>query len=131
MARWWMAVAPAVWVGCSGSDEAHECEGGTATCESALIVNLPDPRTQFTLTLSDTQGMDIVVDCPAQDTGIDGDGTYTWVCGSGRATIETYKPFGETVTVQLGASPPRDFQPEYQRGGDFCGNVCTSGSIQL
>jgi hypothetical protein len=127
--RWFLFAAVAA--GCSGDDEVRACETGPATCDSSLIVNLPDPRTEFTLTLTDTEGMDILVDCPAQDTGLAGDGTYSWVCGQGRATINTWKPFGDTVTVRLGASPERDFQPDYQRGGDFCGNVCTQGSIQL
>ena len=129
MARWSMILA--LLVGCSGDGGPHECENGVATCDSSLIVNLPDPRTDFMLAVSDTQGMDLVIDCPAMDTGVASEGAYTWFCGQGRATINTWKPFGETVTVRLGSSPARDFTPSYSRGGDRCGNTCNTGIIDL
>lgn len=114
-----------------GGDEPHECDAGTPTCDSSLVVLLPDPRTDFTITVSDDNGLDLVITCPDPDTGADVFGDYTVICGEGRVTIETFRSFSTNVVVRLEETFDRTFTPDYQKGGDYCGNVCTTGTIQL
>lgn len=113
-----------------GGDEPHDCDAGTPTCDSNLVVLLPDPRLDFTLQLTGADGLDLSIVCPAPDTGGDF-GDYTVVCGEGRVTIETFRSFPDTIEVRLEQTPPKTYTPDYQRGGDFCGNPCRSGTIQL
>ena len=123
----WLALCS---LACSG-DEVHPCDEGTPTCQSSLVVLLPDERVTFTLTLDDGQGLDITVGCPDPDAGMNVVDGYTLTCGAGRLTIETNTSFGDTVIVQLEESVPETHEPNYQKGGDFCGNPCTIGTIQL
>jgi hypothetical protein len=121
----------AIVVACSGPDEPHPCDEGTPTCESALVVALPDPRTAFTIHVDDTEGMSLDVDCPIPDTGSEQLGDYSVICGAGRLTISTFRFFGDTIDVQLEESEVRSFTPDYQKGADYCGNTCTTGTVQL
>ncbi len=119
-------------VACSGDDVVRECESeATSTCDSTLKVQFPDDRTEFRLTLNDTEGMALTFDCPTEK----GDATvfenYSWVCGQGEATISTHRFFGQDVIVQVGSSVPNEYTPQYQRGGDFCGNPCTNGVVDI
>lgn len=127
----WLALLVVV-SSCSGK-EPHPCDEGTPTCDSSLIVLLPDPRTEFTLTLKDDAGLDIVVDCPLPEENADGVfGDYTVICGGGRLTLQTFHYFSDVISVQLEEAEPRDLPSEtYQRGGDFCGNACSTGTVQL
>ncbi|MEQ1504535.1 MAG: hypothetical protein ABMB14_20015 [Myxococcota bacterium] len=113
------------------ADEPHECDNGTPTCESSLVVLFPDPRVDFTVHVSDPLGLDLSVDCPLAEGASDVVGDYTLACGAGRLTITTFRAFGETVDVAVEEVPARTFTPDYQFGGDFCGNACTTGSVQL
>jgi hypothetical protein len=119
---------------CSGEDP-HPCDDGVPTCDSSLVVLLEegDLRTEFTLTLKDDVGLDIVVDCPLPEENADGVfDDYTVICGGGRLTISTFRYFSDVISVQLEESPPRDLPVEPQsKGGDFCGNTCTNGTVQL
>lgn len=126
----WMALA-ALCAACSGDDTPRECDAGTPTCDSSLILNLPDDRTIFILEVTDNLGMDLTIECPDADTGLDTLDGYTWTCGTGRATIDAHVLFGDTVEVGVGATPPKPYTPDYQRGGDFCGNSCNIGTIDL
>jgi hypothetical protein len=120
----------AVWAGCSGDDPA--CDSKEPDCESSLVVLLPDDRTDFLLTVTDDVGLDVRAECPELETDTAADfGDYVVTCGGGRLTIETFRYFAEEVTVQLGAAPEIVFTPDYQRGGDACGNPCNTGTIQL
>lgn len=119
-----------IGLSCSGG-EPHPCDDGTPTCDSSLLVLLPDPRTEFTLAVSDELGLDITVDCPLADATDNQLGDYTVYCGAGRLQIDTFRHFGDAVDVQLEEAQTRDFSPDYSKGGDFCGNACTSGTIQL
>jgi hypothetical protein len=130
--RRWTVVALAFGVGCSGG-EVHECDAGTPTCESTLLILLPDPRTDFNLTVSDGEDLDLEVRCPLQEGAEDSgsSGPYTLFCGAGRLQIDTYLSFGDQVQVQLEQAEARDFEPRYSKGADYCGNPCTQGTIQL
>lgn len=124
----WAGLALAA--GCSGG-EPHACDGGTPTCDSALVILLPDPRTDFRLYVTDELGMDVTMDCPVTDPATEQQGDYDLVCGGGRLSIGTFRSFGDTVDVQLEEGQPKTYTPDYSRGGDYCGNPCTSGTIQL
>lgn len=115
---------------CDGG-KSYPCDDGTPTCDSSLLVLLPDPRTEFTLTLEDDAGMDFTVTCPLAegDPGVFDD--YTVVCGGGRLTITTFRYFSETISVQLEEAEPRNLPANQQRGADFCGNTCNTGTVQL
>jgi hypothetical protein len=118
---------------CSG-DEKHACDDGVPTCDSSLLVLFEegDVRTEFTMTLEDDVGLDITVDCPLPAENADGVfGDYTVVCGGGRLTINTFLYFSDVISVQLEESPPRDLPVQQSKGGDFCGNACTNGTVQL
>jgi hypothetical protein len=121
---WWWALA----VACGG-DETHPCDAGTPTCDSSLIVYLPDDRDVFTVTVG-LDGTDVVATCPSPG-GDQQVGEYTVSCGAGQVTLRTNLPFPDELTVRLEEAPPSTFEPQYQRGGDFCGNPCTLGSVQL
>lgn len=124
--RWWMALAA---VGACSGDEPHDCDAGTPTCESTLTVALPDPRTQFRLRVSDELGMAVDMDCPAEEAGVfEG---YTAVCGGGRLTITSNLTLGSDVEVQIDEGLTEVYHPTYSKGGDFCGNECDQGTIQL
>jgi hypothetical protein len=127
--RWWWTAAVAL-TGCSG-DEPHECDQGTPTCESLLTIKLPDPRVDFTLHVSDDIGMDLTIDCPQSDTGALDFGDYEAWCGAGTLTITTNLPLGHELEIQLEEGQPETFTPTYSRGGDFCGNECDQGTVQL
>lgn len=124
-------VGMVILVGCSGPDEPQACDAGTPTCDSALVVALPDPRVDFTLQVTDELGMDLVVECPIADTATEQRGDYSVICGAGRLTISTFKYFGDTVDVKLEESAVQTFTPDYQKGADYCGNTCTTGTVQL
>lgn len=122
---WVVAVALA---GCP-SAEPHECDGGTPTCDSSLLVLLPDGRAEFRLTV-DLGTVVLPLTCPNPD----GDlvvQEYTATCGAGQATVRTNLAFPDHVDVQLEDTQPVSYTPDYQEGGDFCGNPCTVGRIQL
>jgi len=87
--------------------------------------------TEFTVTLTDTNDMNITAECPDADTGFDTADGYSWICGQGRITVTGSVPFGATVSVRLGSANRRDFMPDWSRGGDLCGNECNMGVIQL
>jgi hypothetical protein len=124
--RWWWLVLVA---GCGG-DEVRECDvEGTPTCDSSLIVYLPDARNEFTLRV-ELDGLNLTAVCPDPDGSQEID-AYTLTCGAGQITIRTNLSFPDTVVVQLEALPPETHMPNYQQGGDFCANPCTIGSIQL
>jgi hypothetical protein len=117
-------------VACNGG-EPHDCDKGTPTCESQLLVSLPDSRTQFTLHVHDELGMQIDMDCPAAD-GLPAQfDAYSAECLAGQLRITTYLPFGDQVVVQLEEGLEKTYSPTYQRGGDYCGNECDQGNIQL
>jgi hypothetical protein len=129
--RWYLSLM--LVASCSG-DEKHPCDDGPPTCDSSLVVLLEegDDRTQFTMTLKDDVGLDITVDCPLPEENADGVfDDYTVVCGGGRLTLSTFRYFGDTISVQLEESPPRDIPVQQSKGGDFCGNACTNGTAQL
>lgn len=129
LTRWMAAVA--LCTACGGDREPRECDAGTPTCDSSLIISFPDDRTRFLLEVTDDLGMDLTIDCPDEDTGLATQGGYTWTCGAGRVTIDAHVLFGATVEVGIGATPPKAYTPDYQRGGDFCGNSCNIGTIDL
>ncbi len=122
--RWALLVAA---LGCAGTDPA--CEEKEPECDSSLVVLFPDDRVDFLLTLSDDDGLDLSMRCPEDNTQTFG--AYIATCGGGRLTIDTNRWFSETVVVQVGLAPELDFFPDYQRGGDTCGNPCNTGTIQL
>ena len=74
-----------------------------------------NPRTEFTLHVSDALGMDLDVDCPIPETGTEQRGDYSVICGSGRLTISTYKYFADTIEVQLEESEVRTFTRTIRR----------------
>jgi hypothetical protein len=122
----WLALA------CDNGGEKHPCDAGTPTCESSLVVVVPSNDVAFNLTIDDGEGLVATIQCPEPATGpgneIEG---YTVTCGSSQVTIETTGFFGDEVTVQLEQGAPETFTPDYQKGGDFCGNPCTIGTIDL
>jgi hypothetical protein len=119
-----------VLVACGGDDPPHECEQGTPTCDSSLLVYLPDSRDEFDLTV-ELDGTTVSVTCPDPDGGDIVVTDYTATCGAGQVTFRTHLAFPDTVVVTLEALAPEVHTPDYQQGGDFCGNPCTIGSIQL
>jgi hypothetical protein len=52
-------------------------------------------------------------------------------CGASQVTIETNTSFGDEVVIQLEQGLTETITPDYQKGGDFCGNPCTVGTIDL
>ena len=118
-------------VGCSGPDEPHDCDAGTPTCESSLLVLLPDPRVDFRLHVADELGMDLVVDCPIPAGGSEDFEDYSVICGSGRLTISTFLYFADEVDVELEEGGSATYTVDHQKGSDYCANPCTSGTIQL
>ncbi len=122
---WWLVALGA----CSG-DEAHPCDAGTPTCESSMVLELPDPRTQFNLRVSDELGLDLEISCPNPDSIYEEEGV-TIVCGGGSVMLYQWAPFGEEVTVQLEEAQPHTYTPRWQLGADYCGNACTLGTIEL
>lgn len=118
---------PLFALACDGAGDPHACDAGTPTCESSLVVIVPTNSVDFTLTLDDGQGLQTTIDCPEGGT-LEG---YTITCGASQVTIETSSSFGEEVTVRLEQGVEESFTPNYQKGGDFCGNPCTIGTIQL
>jgi hypothetical protein len=128
----WTVVALACASGCS-ADPVHDCDAGTPTCQSTLVIKLPDQRVDFNLTVTDDVGLDLEVRCPLQAEAADSGaaGPYTLFCGAGRLQIDTWLYFGDQVEVQLEQAQPRDFEPRYSKGADYCGNACTQGTIQL
>ncbi|MEQ1564862.1 MAG: hypothetical protein ABMA64_04435 [Myxococcota bacterium] len=128
MPRWMVLAAAAA--GCNGA-EPHACDQGTPTCESLLTIKLPDPRTAFSIHVEDDLGMDLDVDCPQLDTGGVPFGDYVTRCGGGTLTVTTFRTLGASVKVQLEEGLPETFEPAYSKGGDFCGNECDQGTIQL
>ncbi|MEZ5397895.1 MAG: hypothetical protein R2724_34725 [Bryobacterales bacterium] len=128
MVRWTVVGALAL-AGCSGG-EPHECDNGEPTCDSSLVVSLPDPRVDFDMHLADDVGMDLQFHCPLPDPEADF-GAYTISCGAGRVQVDTAPYFGDDVDVQLGAGQIETYTPRYSRGTDYCSNACTQGSIQL
>ncbi len=115
-------------------DVPHECDGGTPTCESTLIVLLPDPRTTFQIRIRDEQGFDATIDCPSDDPDniIDTAPDYQYFCGQGRITLATNLYFQTPLFVTLEQGQDQQFaSPDIQYGSDFCGNPCTSMTLQL
>ena len=123
---------PCLALGCGGDGVKHDCDAGTPTCESSLVVLMPDNRTEFVVSVSDGVGLAVDVQCPEPDTGLGNvvEG-YVVTCGGGRVTFETSAFFGDEVTVGLEQLPDRTFTVDSQKGGDFCGNPCTIGTVQL
>jgi hypothetical protein len=125
---WMLAVGI---VGCSGPDEPHACDDGVPTCDSSLVISLPDPRTDFRIRVSDELGLDLDISCPIPEGGTEQFGDYSVICGSGRLAIDTFDRFGDVLEVQLEEGAVRTIEPTYQKGGDYCGNPCTTGTVQL
>lgn len=119
----WLALA-------CGDDEPHACDDGTPTCDSSLVVTIPTNSVDFSITIDDGEGLAGTIDCPAVAGGNAFPG-YTVTCGASQVTIETNGSFGDTVEVQLEQGIPETFTPDYQKGGDFCGNPCTIGTIEI
>jgi hypothetical protein len=129
-----LLLALAAGAGCSGGDDPHDCDAGTPTCESTLLVLLPDPRIDFNVSVKDELGLDLQVRCPLQEGVPDTageDGAYSLFCAAGRLQIDSFRYFGDHLEVQLEQGEPRQFEPRYSMGADYCGNTCTQGSIQL
>ena len=121
----WLALA------CDGG-EAHDCDAGTPTCDSSLVIVVPTNSVAFRVTVRDGLGLDTTIECPEPTTGLGNelDG-YTITCQASQVTIETSSSFGDAVVVQLEQGVEKTFNPDYQKGGDFCGNPCTIGTIEL
>ena len=126
MSRWWLLLG---LVACGGDDETHDCDAGTPTCTSTLVVRLPDAREAFTVTVVFGDGT-LVVTCPSETGDLVVD-PYTATCGQGQFTVTTDTAFPDTFSVQLEEKPPENYTPDYTNGADFCGNPCTSGTVQL
>lgn len=122
---WWLVALGA----CSG-DETHPCDAGTPTCESSMVIELPDPRTQFELTVTDELGLDLALTCPNSESIYEQDGV-TIVCGGGTVILYQLGPFGDAVTIQLEEAEEHTYTPDWQLGADYCGNACTLGTIAL
>jgi hypothetical protein len=115
-------------------DQPHECDEGTPTCDSSLIVLLPDPRTDFTVRIRNNEGFDATIDCPSSDPDniLDEEPEYQYFCGQGRVTLATYLFFETPMIVTLEQGLDQSFDnPDIQYGSDFCGNACTSMTLQL
>jgi hypothetical protein len=115
--------------------EPHECEtAGTPTCESSLLVLLPDERTQFTMRIRDEVDFDATFTCPGTDNDniLDDEPDYQYFCGAGRVTLTTNLFFERRFFVQLESGVEQQFtDPETQFGADFCGNECNIVQVQL
>lgn len=121
-----LALLPA----CDGG-ETHPCDDGSITCESQMILELADPRTDFELHVRDELGLELDLTCPYVQTGeyvVDG---VTITCAAGQVTLVQFGPFGEEVVVQLEEGLEHTYHPSWGQGGDFCGNPCTQGTIAL
>ena len=132
MSRW-----VALWligVGCtSGDPPACEVEG-RQTCTSQLVVRFRDAREgPFQLTLRDDVGMNLTIDCPDPDTGADILNGYQWVCGNAEVTIITDTSyFASEIEIGVGQLPSDTFPVEpYSQGSDACGNICTTGTVEI
>lgn len=125
---WWLTIG--LLGSCSG-EEPHDCDNGVPTCDSSLLIKMPDPRSEFTLTVKDDVGLDLVVDCPLPEGVSNVQGDYTLTCQAGALAIHTFRHFSDTVEVQLEELPAKDYPVNQQKGGDFCGNPCSNGTIQL
>jgi hypothetical protein len=115
-------------------DVTHACDAGTPTCESSLVVLMPDPRTMFTVRIRDDVGFDATITCPSTDSDnfIDEEPEVQFFCGGGRVTLATYLHFEDHLFVTLEAGADQEFDPPpTQFGSDFCGNTCTLMTIQL
>lgn len=123
-------VVTAAVLGCA-ADGTHPCDAGTPTCDSSLVVQFTDQRTEFHLTVTDEYGMNIDVRCPTEQSGPVTFGDYQVVCGAGRITIETFRTIGENVTVKVEETAPDVYFVDYNKGVDFCGNECNIGTLQL
>ena len=127
-------LALALMVPACEEDVPHQCDDGTATCESTLIVLLPDPRTTFQIRIRDEEGFDVTIDCPTDDPDniIDTAPDYQYFCGQGRITLATNLFFKTPMIVTLEQGTDQEFRtPDIQYGSDFCGNPCTSMTLQL
>jgi hypothetical protein len=124
-------VGLAVLGSCGTEEGTHPCDAGTPTCESRLVVQFPDDRPEFHLTLTDAFGMDIDIRCPTKTTEPVSFGAYQAQCGGGRITVTTNQTLSDTITVKVEQAAPVDYQVEYARGVDFCGNECDVGTLNL
>jgi hypothetical protein len=119
--------------GCE-EDVPHACDAGTPTCESTLIVVLPDARPIFNVRIRDDVGFDATISCPSDDPDnfIDQEPDYQFFCGGGRVTLSTFLHFEDHLFVTLEQGQDQEFNPPpTQFGSDFCGNPCTSMTVQL
>jgi hypothetical protein len=115
-------------------DLPHECDEGTPTCDSSLIVLLPDPRTTFQVRIRNDAGFDATITCPSDDPDniLDEEPDYQFFCGQGRVTLATNLFFETPMFVTLEQGLDQQFDnPDIQYGSDFCGNTCTSMTLQL
>ncbi len=112
-----------------GGDAGHPCDSGPPTCDSSLVVKLPDSRTEFVLTVV-LDDVTLVATCPSA-AGEVVSGDYAITCGTGQVSFRTFLAFPDSLSIQLEQAPPEVYSPHYQKGGDFCGNPCTLGSVQL
>ena len=116
------------------ADEPHECDEGTPTCESSLVVVLPDARPEFAMRIRDDADFDASFDCPGNDLDniLDEEPDYQYFCGAGRVTLQTNLAFERHFFVQLESGVEQEFRdPPTQMGADFCGNTCTTITAQL
>jgi hypothetical protein len=121
--------------GCE-EDVPHDCDNGTPTCESNLVVKLPDPRTTFTIRIRDDVEFDATIECPGTDPadGVDAEPGYHYACGGGRITLWTNLSFETHFWVQLEQGQEQEFTDQHENlqfGTDFCGNECSSITVQL
>ena len=117
------------------AEEDHQCElEGTPTCDSSLVVVLPDARPVFTMRIRDEVALDATFDCPGTDLDnvLDQAPDYQYFCGAGRVTLTTNLFFERRFFVQLEAGVEQQFtDPDTQFGADFCGNECNIVQVQL
>ena len=116
------------------AEEPHDCDEGTPTCDSSLVVVLPDARPTFSMRIRDTKTFDVSFDCPGNDLDnvLDQAPDYQYFCGAGRVTLQTNLSFERHFYVQLELSEEQEFRdPPTQFGADFCGNECTTITAQL
>lgn len=118
--------------GCE-EDMPHDCDAGTPTCDSSLLVLLPDARTNFQVRIRDDVGFDATIVCPSTDIDniLDQEPDYQFFCGGGRITLSTYLHFEDHLFVTLEQGQDQEFNPAPQYGADFCGNICTLITLQL
>lgn len=133
MAKGWMAYgfALAVLGACGSGDQDAACEMAEPTCESILTLLLPDDRDQFRLEVRDELGADFAFECPGVDGASFALDDMTITCQQGGAVIVSNFEWGQELLVSIGFATAKQYDPSYAIGGDICGNICNSASVQL